>query len=71
MTELMIYFLIGFVFLMIAPILIGVVVYLDAVKRKLTSPWKWALIAALIPLYIGLLIYFLIGINQTDSGKQS
>jgi tellurite resistance protein TehA-like permease len=70
MSELMVYVFIGVALLMIAPILITVIVYRDAVKRKLKSPIVWALIAGLIPFYIGLLLYVLIGINQTDQRSQ-
>lgn len=70
MSELMVYVFIGVALLMVAPILIAVIVYRDAVKRKLKSPIVWALIAALIPFYVGLLLYVLIGINQTDQRIQ-
>ena len=71
MSEMILFILVGFLFLMIAPILIAVIVYKDAVKRKVTSPLVWALIAGLVPFYIGLLIYVLVGVNQTDPRKQS
>jgi len=70
MSEFIAFILIGLLFLMVAPILIAVIVYRDAVKRKLKSPIVWALIAALIPFYIGLLLYVLIGINQIDQRIQ-
>ena len=71
MTELIIIYIIVGLLLMVAPILIGVIVYLDAIKRKVSSPLVWALIAALVPFYLGLLIYVLVGVKQTDSGQQS
>lgn len=69
MTELLFIILFGLLIL-IAPILIGVIVYLDAIKRKVASPLVWSLIAVLVPFYIGLLLYVLIGVNQIDLGKQ-
>lgn len=55
---------------MIAPILIGVIVYRDALKRKVLSPLVWAIVAALVPFYIGLLLYVIIGVTQTDDRPQ-
>lgn len=42
------------------PILIGVCVYRDASKRVDCSPMLWALVAALVPSFIGLVIYLII-----------
>ncbi len=42
------------------PILIGVCVYRDARKRVDCSPLLWALVAALVPSFIGLVIYLII-----------
>ena len=42
------------------PIIVGVLVYRDANKRVDCSPWLWALIAALVPSFIGLIIYAII-----------
>lgn len=42
------------------PILIGVCVYRDASKRVDCSPLLWALVAALVPSFIGLVIYLII-----------
>jgi len=42
------------------PILVGVLVYRDANKRVDCSPWLWALVAALVPSFIGLIIYAII-----------
>jgi len=58
-------FLIVLLFL-VAPILIGFVVYHDARKRHVNSPLVWAIIAALVPFYIGLLLYAILGVTQTD-----
>lgn len=41
------------------PVLMGFLVYRDAVKRD-TNPWLWALVAAFVPSFIGLLIYLLV-----------
>jgi len=68
------------------PILVGVLVYRDANKRVDCSPWLWALVAALVPSFIGLIIYAIIrrdyplkveyrryadGYSQGDSGEAS
>ena len=42
------------------PIIVGVVVYRDANKRVDCNPWLWALIAALIPSFIGVVIYVIV-----------
>ena len=42
------------------PLLIGVLVYGDANKRVDCNPWLWALIAALGPSFVGLIIYLII-----------
>ncbi len=42
------------------PIVVGVLVYRDANKRVDCSPWLWALVAALVPSFIGLIIYAII-----------
>jgi len=54
---------------LVAPLLIGIIVYNDARKRKVASPVVWALIAALVPMCVGLLLYVLIGVNSTDPTK--
>jgi len=56
---------------LIAPILIGFIVYRDAVQRRVLSPLVWAIVAALVPFYIGLLLYVIIGVTQTDDRPQS
>lgn len=42
------------------PLIIGICVYRDADKRVDCSPWLWALVAALAPSCIGLIIYLII-----------
>ena len=42
------------------PIIVGVVVYRDANKRVDCNPWLWSLIAALIPSFIGVVIYVIV-----------
>ena len=42
------------------PVIIGIVVYRDANKRVDCNPWLWAFIAALIPSFVGLVIYAII-----------
>lgn len=56
---------------LIAPILIGFIVYRDAVQRKVLSPLVWAIVAALVPFYIGLLLYVIIGVTQTEDRPHS
>ena len=45
---------------MAIPLLVGVLVYRDAAKRVDCNPWLWALIAALAPSFVGLIIYLII-----------
>lgn len=54
---------------LVAPILIGIIVYNDARKRKVQSPFVWALIAALVPFCIGLLLYAIIGVTTVDQNR--
>lgn len=42
------------------PIIIAVCVYRDADKRVDCSPWLWALVAALVPSYLGLIVYLIV-----------
>ena len=42
------------------PLLIGILVYRDADQRVDCNPWLWALIAALAPSFVGLIIYLVI-----------
>jgi hypothetical protein len=58
------------VLFMVAPLLIGFIVYKDAKKHNNPSPLVWALVASLVPFYIGLLLYVLIGNTQTGNGGQ-
>jgi hypothetical protein len=48
------------VFSLAVPILIGVFVYRDAARRQDCSPILWALVAALVPACIGLIVYLII-----------
>lgn len=45
---------------MVIPVTVGVLVYRDADKRVDCNPWLWALIAALAPSFVGLIIYLII-----------
>jgi hypothetical protein len=58
------------VLFLVAPILIAFVVYKDALKRGVLSPFVWALVAAFVPFYIGLLLYVILGVTQVDQGTQ-
>ena len=42
------------------PLIIGIVVYRDADKRVDCNPWLWALIAALAPSLVGVIIYLIV-----------
>ena len=53
---------------MIAPIFIGVFVYKHASKHPIGNPIMWALVAALVPFYIGLMIY-VVKIDQIDTDR--
>lgn len=47
-------------FALVIPLVIGILVYKDADKRVDCNPWLWALIAALAPSLVGLIIYLII-----------
>ena len=51
---------------MVAPLLIGVFVYRHAAKHPIGNPMLWALMAALVPFYIGLMIY-VIKVDKIDT----
>lgn len=57
-TILMIPFILLFV--LAFPLVIGVLVYRDASKRVDASPWLWALVAALAPSFVGVIIYLIV-----------
>ena len=61
---------IGFFILMflLAPIMIGVFVYKHASKHPIGNPMMWALATALVPFYIGLMIY-VVKIDQIDTDR--
>lgn len=42
------------------PVLLAVLVYRDANKRMDCSPWLWALVAALVPSFIGVIVYLIV-----------
>jgi hypothetical protein len=58
-TTLWIYGLLILVFLLIAPLMIGIYVYKDARKINLHEPVLWAIVAGLVPLMVGLMIYLI------------
>lgn len=41
-------------------VVIGVLIYRDAQARQMDPPILWALVAALVPSFIGLIIYFIV-----------
>jgi len=57
---------VGLLTFFIAPAIIGYFVYKHASKHPIGQPLQWALICALTPLYIGLVIY-LFKIDQIDT----
>lgn len=59
MNTLLVYGLVILLFLLIAPVLIGIYVYNDARKINLHEPVLWAIVAGLVPLCVGLMIYLI------------
>lgn len=45
--------------LLFIPVLVGTLVYRDAAARRMAHPLLWALAAALVPSFLGLLLYLL------------
>ncbi len=58
-------FLIFFIFVLVIPVTIGVYVYRDAKRRRMNA-LLWALVSALVPSLIGLIIYLLVRGNFSD-----
>lgn len=56
----MMFFLLFALIALVIPVTVGVLVYRDADKRTDCNPWLWALIAALAPSFVGLIIYLII-----------
>lgn len=54
------FFLLVALIALVIPVTVGVLVYRDADKRVDCNPWLWALIAALAPSFVGLIIYLII-----------
>lgn len=52
--------LLGLVFGIVLPVLAAVLVYRDAKKRVDCSPWLWALVAGLVPCFIGVVVYLIV-----------
>ncbi|MEE0515536.1 MAG: hypothetical protein UC961_07795 [Emergencia sp.] len=52
--------LLGLIFGIGLPVLAAVLVYKDAKKRVDCSPWLWALVAGLVPCFIGVVVYLII-----------
>ncbi|MGB7594236.1 MAG: hypothetical protein WBL80_01575 [Erysipelotrichaceae bacterium] len=59
MNTFLLWGLVIFVFLLIAPLLIGLYVYNDARKINLHEPVLWAIVAGAVPLCVGLMIYLI------------
>ncbi len=59
MDTIWIYVLIVVLFLLIAPLMIGFYVYNDARKINLQEPVLWAIVAGIVPLCVGLMIYLI------------
>lgn len=59
MNTLLVYGLVILLFMLIAPVLIGIYVYNDARKINLHEPVLWAIVAGLVPLCVGLMIYLI------------
>ena len=59
MSTFLVWGLVIFVFLLIAPLMIGIYVYNDARKIQLHEPVLWAIVAGMVPLCVGLMIYLI------------
>lgn len=57
---------VGILTFLVSPALIGYFVYKHASKHPIGQPLQWSLIAALMPLYLGLVIY-LFRIDKMDT----
>jgi hypothetical protein len=69
MNTIWIYALVILLFLLIAPLLIGIYVYNDARKIGLHEPVLWGIVTALVPLCIGLLIYLIYSSDKRSNIK--
>lgn len=67
MNTLLVYGLVILLFLLIAPVLIGIYVYNDARKINLHEPVLWAIVAGLVPLCVGLMIYLIYSSDKRGS----
>ena len=59
-------FLLIFVFCIALPLSIGILVYRDARNQLMSAPLLWAILAALAPSFIGLIVYLVV---RCTSGK--
>ena len=59
-------FLLIFVFCIALPLIIGILVYRDARNQLMSAPLLWAILAALAPSFIGLIVYLVV---RCTSGK--
>lgn len=48
------------------PIVIGVLVYRDARRQEMPAPLGWALAAALVPSFIGLVVYLVVRSSNSE-----
>jgi len=53
-------FLFVAIFVLAIPVLVGALVYRDAKQREGCNPWLWAIIAAVVPSFVGVIIYVIV-----------
>ena len=71
-SGLIFFILLWFIIILVAiavPIVIGVLVYQDAKRQEMSSPLAWALVAALSPSLIGLVIYLVVRSSNSQKGE--
>ena len=61
-----VFFLFILIFCVALPLVIGILVYRDARNQAISAPLLWAILAALAPSFIGLIVYLVV---RCTSGK--
>ncbi len=71
-SGLIFFIVLWFIIILVAiavPIVIGVLVYRDAKRQEMSTPLGWALVAALAPSLIGLVIYLVVRSSGNGKGE--
>ena len=71
-SGLIFFIVLWFIIILVAiavPIVIGVLVYRDAKRQEKYRPLGWALVAALAPSLIGLVIYLVVRSSNSEKGE--